>query len=596
MHRRQFCRSTAQAAALALLPLKLFPQAGKAAHGRFVLDMVHFNPGEPPPVTAFLDPHRLADWGYSGQVLYTHIEGVPTFDAVAPGVVPAAGPERPWAAAYAAHLDKQIAAAHDAGIKVYAWMQVAVFPRAVVARFRDLICDSKGRIDVERPKTQELLAAQFQEIMDRFPALDGFLIRTGEVYMHDLPYHASSGNTEGTELIQAGSAIIDGPASHIALLKLLREQVCVRRGRRIFYRTWDFGDNFHTNPAYYLQVTGQIEPHENLVFSIKHQAGDFHQLTPFNPTLTIGRHRQIVEVQCQREFYGKGAHPYYIGQGVIEGWEDMDWINPPGRAKGLQDIIHNPLIAGVWTWSRGGGWEGPYIKDEFWCAQNAWVISHYGEDPARDEPALFDSYSRYAGLLPKSSAPFRQLCLLSTKAVLRGQLTTLRAQIDNTWARDDKLSAPGLSDFIRLGLVDKSIAEKQQAVEMWRQIRALSLQVEFRSAATTAFVRSSCTYGLMKYSIIAAGWTALILGQAGKASGQYDKPRIAAAIAQYDDLWRQWKQIAASDPYSATLVRDVAFAGRPGMGAAIDSLRPLVAAPAQTSHHAYAIPGSTFGA
>jgi hypothetical protein len=578
MHRRQFCRSTAQfAAALALSPAQLLKASGDSTRGRFVLDMVHFNPGEHPPQTAFLDPHRLADWGYNGQVLFSHIEGVPTFDVIAPGAVPAGSRERQWAVDYALQLDEKFKAAHEAGIKVYVWMQLAVFPRAVVARFRNDICDAQGRIDVKKPKTQELLAAQFQEILDRFPTLDGFLIRTGEVYMHDLPYHASSGNTEGTELIQAGTAIIDGPASHIALIKLLREEVCVKRSRRVFYRTWDFGDNFHNNPAYYLQVTDAIAPHDNLIFSIKHQQGDFHQLTPFNPTLTVGRHRQIVEVQCQREFYGKGAHPYYIGQGVIEGWEDMAWVNPPDRPKGLQDIIHNPLIVGVWTWSRGGGWEGPYIKDEFWCAQNAWVISHYAEDSRRTEPALFASYSRYSGLHPQSDTAFRQLCLLSTKAVLRGELTTLRAQIDNTWARDDKLSNPDLSDFIRLGLVEQSIAEKQQAVAMWQQIQRLSGHVAFQSDATTAFVRSSCTYGLMKYSIIAAGWTSLILGQEGKASGHYDKPRIAASIAQYDELWRRWKQIAATDPYSSTLVRDVAFADKPGMGAAINALRPVVA-------------------
>ena len=36
---------------------------------RFVLDMVHNNPGEPPQPTAFRDPRRLADWGYNGQVI-----------------------------------------------------------------------------------------------------------------------------------------------------------------------------------------------------------------------------------------------------------------------------------------------------------------------------------------------------------------------------------------------------------------------------------------------------------------------------------------------------------------------------------------------
>jgi hypothetical protein len=580
MDRRQFCLSTAQfAAALAFRPAKLFETAGNLSDGRFVLDMVHCNPGEPPPHTAFLDPDRLANWGYNGQVLFTHIEGVPTFDAIAPGAVPEDSRQRQWALDYASELDTKFDAAHKAGIKVFAWMQLAVFPRAVVDRFRNDICDGQGRIDVQRPKTQELLAAQFKEIIDRFPNLDGFLIRTGEVYMHDLPYHASSGNTQGTDLIQAGSAIIDGPASHIALLKLLREEVCLKANRRVFYRTWDFGDNFHNNPRYYLQVTDAIAPCDNLLFSIKHQQGDFHQLTPFNPTLTIGRHRQIVEVQCQREFYGKGAHPYYIGQGVIEGWEDMAWVNPPGAPRGLRDVISNPLIAGVWTWSRGGGWDGPYIQNEFWCAQNAWVVSHYAENANRSEPDLFASYSRYTGLQPRSDAVFRNLCLLSTKAVLRGQLTTLRAQIDNTWARDDKLSAPDLSDIVRRGLVERSIVEKRRAVAMWRQIQRMSGSVEFQSAPTTAFVRSSCTYGFMKYSIIAAGWTALILAQAGERSGHYDKPRIAASIVQYDELWRRWHRIALADPYSSTLVRGNAFADKPGMDAAIDKLRSIVSPP-----------------
>ena len=43
---------------------------------------------------------------------------------------------------------------------------------------------------------------------------------------------------------------------------------------------------------------------------------------PFNPTLGIGRHRQIVEVQCQREYEGKGAYPNYVVKGVVEGFEE----------------------------------------------------------------------------------------------------------------------------------------------------------------------------------------------------------------------------------------------------------------------------------
>ena len=28
---------------------------------------------------------------------------------------------------------------------------------------------------------------------------------------------------------------------------------------------------------------------------------------------------------------------------------------------GLKDIVHKPQLKGLWTWTRGGGWWGPYI-------------------------------------------------------------------------------------------------------------------------------------------------------------------------------------------------------------------------------------------
>jgi hypothetical protein len=583
MRRRDFCRLSLAAA----VARSSFAAPARPAAREFVLDMVHFNPGEPAPNTRFLDPSYLKGMGYTGQVLFSNIEGVPTFDSLFPGLVPQGSIERDWSNAAAATIATKIAAARAAGLRAYAWMQLTVFPQALVARERDRICNAKGQIDVELPRTQQLIAAQLDEIFARFPQLEGLVIRTGEVYLQDLPHHASSAGQAGTALIQASTSILNGPASHLALLRVLRDRACLR-GKRIFYRTWDFGPNFHNNPAYYLQVTNAIEPHPNLLFSIKHQQGDFHQLTPFNPTLTLGRHRQIVEVQCQREAYGKGAHPYYIGQGVIGGWEDMAWVNPPGRAKGLADIIANPLIAGVWTWSRGGGWEGPTIKNEFWCALNASVLSRYAEDPSRTEPALLNAFARQAGLPPSQRAAFRELNLLSAKGVLRGQLTALRvpvatatnAPFDVWWTRDDKMGVPNLTDFLRLHLIDASIAEKREAVAIWQRIEALSRTLNFANPDTTAFVRSSCTYGKMKYAIIAAGWTAYALGLQGQAEGSYDKPALRSAIADWDRLWAEWHQIAATDPWCSTLYKpqsfDIHFQYRPGLGAAVDALRPLV--------------------
>jgi hypothetical protein len=55
---------------------------------------------------------------------------------------------------------------------------------------------------------------------------------------------------------------------------------------------------------------------------------------------------------------------------------------------------------------------------------------------------------------------FRELNLLSAKAVLRGQLTTLGAKVNVWWARDHFFEAPDLSDFVKKGLVEKALAGK----------------------------------------------------------------------------------------------------------------------------------------
>ena len=108
---------------------------------------------------------------------------------------------------------------------------------------------------------------------------------------------------------------------------------------------------------------------------------------PFNPCIGIGKHQQVVEVQCQREYEGKGAHPNYIAKGVIDGFEEF---KKPGIKKPycLNQVKDNPLFKGVWTWSRGGGWGGPYIKNEFWIELNAYVISHWASNPLKTEKEI----------------------------------------------------------------------------------------------------------------------------------------------------------------------------------------------------------------
>ena len=538
-----------------------------------VMDMVHNNPGEPLQKTSFRDPHTLSMMGYNGQVIMAEADSCETFDVIAPDILPKDSEARTWIERHAQALEKLAEQTHAAGIKAYAWMQFIVLPKALVARFKDEICDEQGRIDLERPMTQKILRAQIAELFQRCPALDGLVIRTGEIYLFDSPYQTSSGKEDESKM-QSATAIIHGPDSHIALLKILRDEACVTDvDKMIFYRTWDFGNNFHVNPEYYLKVTDAIEPHPDLIFSIKHQAGDFLRMTPFNPTLGIGKQRQIVEVECQREAYGKGAHPFYIGDGVINGWEEYATIMKPGQPKGLCDIVNNKNFSGVWTWSRGGGWEGPYITNELWCTLNAYVIVKYVENPNRTEKEIFDEFARnQLKLKDDDVARFRELNLLSAAAVLRGQCSLIKP-VDLWWARDDFMAAPDLSMFATTNLMAEALGEKAEAVAMWEKIETLARQIHFADATTQDFVETSCAYGRIKYSIIEQAWTILLYDQMGDKSKHYDCEKISAAIAEYDNLWKEWRALKESNPSCATIYKDVAFQDKPGIGAAVDRYR-----------------------
>ena len=62
-----------------------------------------------------------------------------------------------------------------------------------------------------------------------------------------------------------------------------------------------------------------------------------------------------MEVELQREYEGKASYPNYVMSGVIDGFPEME------QKMGLKDVVAKPQLRGLWTWTRGGGWWGPYI-------------------------------------------------------------------------------------------------------------------------------------------------------------------------------------------------------------------------------------------
>ena len=551
----------------------------QAAALDFVLDMVHHNPGEPLFDSKFCDPRWLGEFGYNGQVL-KHFNALVRFDAIAPGIFPATSEEETWLREFTAAREREMRMAKEAGLMLFGHIDLVILPKRIVEAMGEEIRDPQtGKISFAREATRDLHRAVFDELFGRFPEIDGFVVRVGETYLFDTPHHignAACGYRPGKPTDEEKKAFVD-------LLNFLREEVCEKHNKRVIYRTWDtWRDRFHSNPEYYLDVTGQVAPHENLLFAIKHSQADFHRWMPFNPSLGIGEHRQIVEVQCQREYEGKGAFPCYIARCVIEGFPEMS------QPMGLRDVIASPLIVGLWTWSRGGGWFGPYLKSEFWPELNAAVLQAFAAEPSRTEEELFhDAATRHFALSEDDAELLRRMALASETAVLKGKCCAAwdrkKPATDNpcnSWFRDDRLGGEGKLDVVleRLageGGLEEALTEKAEAVREWRYIRKLAASFsEGMPAELRKDLVASAEYGLRLFTWIEAAWKAAALRW---MPGIREEER-KQIFEEYDMARHHYNALPEDEPASASLFRDVYWSWpgepeKPGLGALVEDVR-----------------------
>lgn len=551
-----------------------------------VMDMVHHNPGEKTTESRYLDPTFLQREGYGAKVFFLFDAAQFGIDwhSFSPDIFPAGSAAEAWVHEKADTINARYNAARDAGLDVYCMLDMLVLPKSLVESHRGEICDDNGKIDITRPFTRKCVSYLLTEMFARFPQLDGLVVRTGETYLHDAPYHVGN------------HPVLTGMHNHITLIELLREVVCEQLGRKLFYRTWDMG-HLHSLPQHYLSVTDSIEPHPNLYFSVKHTITDFWRSginpeypgvdssdtywldesgrygMPFNPTLGIGRHQQIVEVQCQREYEGKGAHPNYIARGVIDGFSELTACEPPFC---LTQLRQNPRFKGIWTWSRGGGWGGPYITNEFWIDLNAAVLTLWASHPELSEEECFNMFALRRGLPADELPAFRRLCLLSEDGVLSGQYSRYGGTYVN-WTRDDSMTGdffmkPYLERILARGEGEKYLAEKQEAVEIWREIERIGRSLHFSSEADREFVAVTATYGRIKYEILATAWKIMA---AGAADPESDPDAMRHDISRYDELWDEWRQLKENHPCCPSLYKGDAdfFGNATGINALVDRYR-----------------------
>ena len=568
---------------------------------KFILDMVHHNPGELPFHSRFLDPAHLADYGFNGQV-FKHINCVATFAASGVDCFPVGSPEREWLESFTPGIEREIAAAKARGLKVFYHIDLFVLPKRLVEHFKNEICDPQtGRILLDKPRTLELHKILFDELTARFPQVDGYIIRVGETYLFDTPHHVGNSPIPKTGPAWTPNYLYSETLAHrapseaswskaqvkayVKLLRFLREELCIKHGRQIFFRTWDiFPDKLHASLPHYLEVTNQVEPHPKLTFSIKHTALDFWRHTKVNECLTQGRHPQIIEVQCQREYEGKGAYPNYVMDGVINGFEEN------ANKIGLKDVIAHPKILGVYSWSRGGGWYGPYIENEMWPDLNAFVLAQFVKNPARTEEEIFLHYACNRLSLRNSDVNrFRELCLASTRGILKGRHCAvfdreLKESVLPTacWMRDDRLGGhqqlAEVLNFLReKNLGGDALAEMAEAVQLWERVALLARQIEWHDHETRQFANVSAEYGLKLFRVVAAGWRVMVAGKI------WDQNALESALADYDAAWADYQSLALQ-PGCPTLYVGKYFnlPNQPevsGMAASIEHFRKFVSTP-----------------
>lgn len=509
----------------------------------YCLNLVHHNPGEPLFITKYVQPDYLNSIGYNGDCPRFYIQTAITYDLFEDGLVPDNSASRHWIQRYAKNLDHAIRMHKAAGLPLYPFTDILVVPKELMDKYGDQMKDADGHLSIQRPMTQKVVRAQIAEIFDRFPDLSGLMTRFGETYLCDTPFHV-------------GDKPIRNMDDHVVLINILREEICVKRNKKLFYRTWDFGD-LHTSPENYLEVTEQVEPHPNLRFSVKHSNNDFVRNVPLNRTLGLGKHQQIVEVSLmQAGCYGKGAYPYYIGKGVLHGWTEL------GPGQGIDQVVKTGKLDGVFVWPRGDSWSGPYLSSEFWPDLNGYVIREFAKRPGMTDRQLFDEYClNHLKMTCTDTDKLYELCLLSADATFLGIHSRL-IHIRPWWQRDDKIT-----DIFKLGwwktwqrkvkLDPKQLdhaallAEKARCVADWKRIEALSREINIPNQDAKEYLEVSSTYGRIYFSIIEQIWQLSLLDlNAGDSAGQ---KKVKAIIAEYDRLWAEWFKLEREHPSCATL-------------------------------------------
>ncbi len=434
------------------------------------------NPGEPQAETRYRDPKNLKDLGYNGRVMYatTGLSGLEGPESVGGGEM------RRFVEQQFERASASIDASLKAGLDTYITYDVLSLPRILVERDITGLC-CKNRPDMLCPASDIAIdrsVVALRAHLLRWPQLTGIVLRFGDSDASRLPYLV------GNDIYQPHCPRCSqlGRVDRIVrVMHRFHTLVVGELGRRLIARAWNVRPNgMHDSVDVCHRLAPQLPGGENpgddrFVLSFKFSEADFWRYQKWNPaSLVFGDRPIIYELQCQREFEGKGGIPNW----QVPLWRDgCPETNDDKSVAGLANVAQKINLVGLWAWVRGGGWGGPFIKNETWVDANVFAVPQLADRPDASPDQLADAWiHQRLGITDTAQAgAIKQVLLHSPAVILEGFYIGPFAKMRNTpWhpngdlIQDDLIDAQAAWRMVQRmpdSQLDEAVAEKMRAVE-----------------------------------------------------------------------------------------------------------------------------------
>jgi len=409
-------------------------------------------------------------------------------------------------------------------------------------------------------------------MLARWPEIDGIVLRFGDNDAQRLPHVV--GNDIYTPHCPRCSQVGRAERS-LALIRRVHDLVVNRHGKRLIVRAWNVRPNgMHDVPELAARIAADLpgDPADDrLVLSFKFTQTDFWRYQRWNPSsLACGDRPILYELQCQREFEGKGGIPNWQAPLWRNGCPEMAGL--PDEVHGLSEAVDRVRFAGIWAWVRGGGWGGPFVKNEHWIDANVYAAPLLADDPHADTHHLAEQWARdrlgldddaaaaIVALLEDSVEFIRQAFYLGPYAMSRSNPWHPNAD----WIQDDLVDAQAAWRIIHKlndTQLDELVQEKQAAAQSISQHRVtIQRMVGDRRHDDLQPLVNTLLYGESLFESLRD----LILGLV--AFRRYQKtgePVLADTVRQKlfsaQDHWNHHTQRFGSLPGAATAFREENF-------------------------------------